>query len=137
MARSIFTSTLIQNTDFVFTTYKPTHKNERVEVYLVKLRTPEQIAPFHFCIDIGDYTGISAASYEDFLKSIKQVKAKSLSFHDQRGDFQKWVLNILQDEKLAKELEHVKNQKLRGQALRNRLYRIVSERLKELTSKTR
>jgi len=103
----------------------------------MSLRRPEQIAPFHFCLDIGDYTGISAVSYEDFLKSIKQVKAKSLSFHVQRGDFEKWVLNILQDEKLAKELGKVKKQKLRGQALRNRLYRIVSERLKELTSKTR
>ena len=102
----------------------------------MKPRRPEQIAPFHFCLDIGDYTGISAASYEDFLTSIRQVKAKSLSFHDQRGDFQKWVLNILQDEKLAKELENVKNQKLRGQALRNRLNRIVSKRLKELTVKT-
>ena len=102
----------------------------------MSLRKPEQIAPFHFCLDIGDYTGISADSYEDFLKSIKQVKAKSLSFHDQRGDFQKWVLNILKDKKLAKELENVKDQKLRGQALRNRLYHIVSERLKEMTSET-
>ena len=99
-------------------------------------RESEWIAPFHFCTDIGDYTGISAASYEDFLKSIKQVKVKSLSFHIQRGDFQKWTLNALKDEKLAKELENVKNQKLHGQALRNRLSRMVSERLKELTGKT-
>jgi len=128
---------LILNTDFVFTTYKPTHKNEPMEVYPVSLRRPKYIAPFHFCLDVGDYTGISADSYEDFLDSIKQVKARSLSFHDQRGDFQKWVLNILQDKKLAKELEKVKKQKLRGQALRNRLYHIVSERLRELASETR
>lgn len=102
----------------------------------MRLRRPDQIAPFHFCLDIGDYTGISAASYEEFLRSIKQVKAKSLSFHIERGDFERWVLNILQDEKLAKELKKVKKQKLRGQALRNRLYRVVSERVKELTSGT-
>ncbi len=137
MAKSIFTSTLILNTDFVFTTYKPTHKNEPMEVYLVSLRRPEYVAPFYFCLDVGDYTGISADSYEAFLESIKQVKARSLSFHDQRGDFQKWVLNILQDKKLAKELKKVKKQKLRGQALRNRLYHVVSERLRELASETR
>jgi hypothetical protein len=102
----------------------------------MSLRKPEQIAPFHFCTDIGDYTGVSAASYEDFLRSIKRVKAKSLSFHVQRGDFQKWVLNVHKDKKLAKEIENVKNQKLRGQALRNRLYRIICERHEELTSKT-
>jgi len=106
-------------------------------MYLVSPRRPKYIAPFHFCLDVGDYTGISADSYEDFLESIKQVKARSLSFHDQRGDFQKWVLNILQDKKLAKELKKVMKQKLRGQALRNRLYHVVSERLRELASETR
>ncbi len=103
-------------------------------MYLMSLG--KKIEPFYFCTNIGDYTGISAASYEDFLKSIKQVKAKSLSFHVQRGDFQKWILDVHQDRKLAKEIEDVKNRKLRGQALRNRLYHIVSERLEELTSGT-
>jgi hypothetical protein len=95
----------------------------------------EQIAPFYFCIDIGDYTGMSAASYEDFLASIKKVKAKSLSFHVKRGDFEKWVCDVLKDEKLAKEIGKLKARKLHGQALRNRLYSIVSKRCKELASK--
>jgi len=98
----------------------------------MSVRKFEQVAPFHFCVDIGDYTGVSAASYEEFLASIKRVKAKSLSFHLKRGDFERWVLDILKDEKLAKEIRKLKRQKLWGQALRNRLHRIVSERLKEL-----
>lgn len=102
----------------------------------MSLRNPGQNAPFYFCVDVGDYTGISAASYEEFLQSIKQVKAKSLSFHVERGDFQKWVSDVLKDEMLAKEIRKIRNQKLRGQALRNRLYRIVSERHKEMTGKT-
>jgi len=103
----------------------------------VRLREPEQVLPFHFYVRIGDYTGISAASYKDFLKSIKQVKAKCLSFHVERGDFQKWALDVLKDKKLAKEIGKIKRQKLKGQALRNRLYHIVSKRHKELTSKSR
>jgi len=98
----------------------------------MSVRKLEQVAPFHFCVDIDDYTGVSAASYEEFLVSIKRVKAKSLSFHVKRGDFERWVLDILQDEKLAREIGKLKRQKLWGQALRNRLCRIVSERLKEL-----
>lgn len=94
----------------------------------------EHVAPFHFCVDIGGYTGISAASYEDFLTGVKEVKAKSLDFHLQRRDFQKWVLDILKDKKLAKGIEKVRKRKLRGQALKNRLYRIVYERREELTS---
>ena len=101
----------------------------------MSLREPEQVAPFYFCVDIGDYTGISAVSYEDFLTSIKHVKAKSLSFHVERGDFKKWVLDVLKDKKLAKEIGRIKKQKLRGRALRTRLYRVVSKRHKELISK--
>jgi hypothetical protein len=97
----------------------------------------EQVAPFYFCVEIGKYTGISAASYEDFLASIKRVEAKSLNFHIERGDFEKWVSDVLKDEELAKEIGGLKSQKLRGQALRNRFYGIVFERHKELTSETR
>ena len=97
---------------------------------------PEQVAPFHFYVDINDYTGISAASYEDFLTSIKQVKMKSLSFHVKRGDFEKWVSDVLKDEKLAKEIGRIRNLKLQGQALRNRLYRVVSKRHRELPRNT-
>lgn len=101
----------------------------------MSLSKPEQIAPFHFYIDIGNYTGISAASYEDFLASIKKVKAESLNFHLKRGDFEKWALNTLKDEKLAREIGELNNWNLHGQALRNRLYRIVSERHHELNCK--
>jgi hypothetical protein len=89
----------------------------------------EQVAPFYFCVDIGVYTGVSAGSYEDFLASIKRVEAKSLNFHLERGDFEKWVSEVLKDEELAREIGELESQKLRGQALRNRLYGIVSERL--------
>ena len=103
----------------------------------MSLNKTEHVAPFYFCVDVGDYTGMSASSYEDFLASIKKVEAKSLSFHLNRGDFEKWVSDVLKDDKLAKEIGKLKNQKLHGQALRNRLYGIVSKRHKELTSKTR
>ncbi len=97
----------------------------------------EQVAPFYFCIDINNYTGISAASYEDFLASIKKVSAKSLYFHLDRGDFKRWVLYILKDKTLAREMTKLRNRRLRGQVLRNSLYFIVFNRYKRLISKTR
>ena len=100
-------------------------------------KEPKQIAPFHFYTDIGDYTGISAASYKEFLTSIKKVKAKSLSFHIERGDFEKWVLEVLKDKNLAKEIGKIKNQKLRGQTLRNHLRRIVSKYHRKIAGRTR
>ena len=101
------------------------------------LRESGQVAPFHFCIGIGEYTGMSAASYKDFMTSIKKVEAKSLNFHIERGDFQKWILDIFKDEKLASEIEQIQKQNLQGRALRTQLYRIVSKRYKELNSKKR
>lgn len=97
----------------------------------------DQVAPFYFYIDIGKYAGMSASSYEEFLTCIKKIDTKSLSFHLKRGDFEKWVSNILNDKELAKKIEKIKNQKLWGQALRNRLYHAVSERQEELVCKTR
>jgi hypothetical protein len=108
-----------------------------MEICSLSLSKTEQIAPFHFYVDIGNYTGVSVASYEEFLASIKKVEAKSLNFHVNRGDFEKWVLDTLKDEKLAKEIGKLKNQKLQGQALRNRLYRTVSDRHKELIIKNK
>ena len=108
-----------------------------MEMCPLSLNKTEQVAPFYFYIDIGDYTGMSASSYEDFLTCIKKVKAKSLSFHLKRGDFEKWVLDVLKDEELAKKIGKLRNKKLQGQALRNRLYRTVYEQHKELTNKNR
>jgi hypothetical protein len=107
-----------------------------MEVCPISIKESEKVAPFYFFVDVGQYTGIKAASYEDFLTSIKQVEAKSLSFHIEREDFQKWVSDVLKDEKLAEEIGKIKNQKLRGQTLRNSLYRAVLNRYNELTSKT-
>ena len=102
----------------------------------MSLNTAKKIAPFYFCVDIDVYTGVSATSYEDFLTSIKEVEAKSLNFHLNRGDFERWTLDILRDEELAKKIGKLKSQKLSGPILRGRLYRIVSDRQKEI-SRTR
>jgi len=96
----------------------------------------EQVAPFYFYADIGNYTGIRASSYEEFLACIRRIETKSLNFHLKRGDFEKWVSDSLNDKELAKKIGKIRNQKLWGQALRNRLYHTVSSRYKELVGKT-
>jgi len=100
----------------------------------MSLEKSKQVAPFHFYVDIGEYAGLSAASYEDFLRMIKQVKVESLSFHLMRGDFEKWATDVLEDKKLTEEIAKIRNAKLRGLTLRNRLSRTVSNRLKELAN---
>jgi hypothetical protein len=100
----------------------------------MSLEKSKQVAPFHFYVDIGKYAGLSAASYEDFLRTIKQVKVESLNFHLMRGDFEKWATDILKDKELTEKIAKMRNRKLRGLTLRNSLQRTVSNRLKELAN---
>lgn len=87
---------------------------------------------FYFFTSIGNYTGESAFSLEEFMNKIKEINIKSLEFHLYREDFEKWVEQTLGDSKLADEIKGVRNLKFVGNALRDRLYNVVSKRIKEL-----
>jgi len=89
---------------------------------------------FYFFTSIGNYTGQSASSLDEFLQKTKDIDIKSLEFHLFREDFEKWVAQTLGDNKLADEIRNLRTQKVVGNALRDRLYFIVSRRLKELKS---
>jgi hypothetical protein len=90
---------------------------------------------FYFFTSIGNYTGENAASLEEFVKKIGEVNAKSLEFHFYRGDFEKWVAEVLEDKDLAEDIKNLKNLKPVGDSLRGQLYLIVSKRFDELKSK--
>ena len=81
---------------------------------------------------MGNYTGESAASLEEFVKKIREVGNKSLVFHLYRGDFEKWVGQVLVDVRLVEEIRNLRNVNVAGDALRTRLYSVVSKRHREL-----
>lgn len=96
------------------------------------LRNVMREEAFYFFTSIGNYTGQSAASLDEFLLKIKDINAKSLEFHLLREDFEKWAAQTLGDSRLAEEIRYLRVQRIAGNALRDRLYLIVSRRLKEL-----
>jgi len=69
---------------------------------------------------------------EEFVKKIAEVNAKSLEFHFYRGDFEKWVAEVLEDRELAEEIRNLQNLKPVGDSLRGQLYLIVSKRFDKL-----
>jgi len=71
------------------------------------------------------------------VKKIEEVNAKSLEFHFYRGDFEKWVAEVLEDKELAEEIKSLQNLKPVGDALRGQLYLIVLKRFEELKSEFR
>lgn len=102
--------------------------------YSRALRSVLREEAFYFFTSIGNYTGQSAASLDEFLQKIKDIDIKSLEFHLFREDFEKWIAQTLGDNRLAEEIKVLRGQKVVGNALRDRLYFIVSRRLKELKS---
>ncbi len=96
------------------------------------LRTVMREEAFYFFTSIGNYTGQSAASLDEFLQKIKDMDIKSLEFHLFREDFEKWIDQTLGDSRLADEIRSLRIQKVVGNALRDRLFFVVSRRLKEL-----
>ncbi|HXX86856.1 MAG TPA: hypothetical protein VEH86_00215 [Candidatus Acidoferrum sp.] len=87
---------------------------------------------FYFFTSIGNYTGASALSLKEFMEKINEVNVKSLEFHLGRGDFEKWVSDVLQDTELAGDIRRLQKLNLSGEALRNQLFLTVSRRLKRL-----
>jgi hypothetical protein len=87
---------------------------------------------FYFFTSIGNYTGVSADSLEEFVKKILEVNVKSLEFHLYRGDLQKWVEGTLEDKALSEEIIKLQQSKPVGNELRDDLYLIVSKHYEKL-----
>lgn len=82
---------------------------------------------FYFFTSLGNYTGKSASSLQEFKEKILEVDIKSLEFHLDRGDFQKWIRETLDDRELAQKIQQLKETTPMETILRDRLYSIVSK----------
>jgi DNA-binding transcriptional ArsR family regulator len=90
---------------------------------------------FHFYTDLGKPLDVFAASLGDFCEKLEKIDARSVEFHLNRGDFEAWFTG-LGDAELARKTLLVREQKMLGEALRNKLYEVVRKRAEEL-AKTR
>jgi len=84
---------------------------------------------FYFYEGIAKPTGEFAASLSDFCNKINTVSSECLVFHLKRGDFQKWISEIIGDVELARRISKIK---VKDNAVRNTLYAFVSSRINEL-----
>jgi len=107
--------------------YDARHGHERRRKKKRKEEKLSQEKAFYFFISVGNYTGESAVSLEEFVKITGKINVKSLQFHLYRGDFERWIAEALVDEELA-EVKGLKSQNLVGNDLRNKLSSILSKR---------
>jgi hypothetical protein len=96
------------------------------------LRELTENEAFYFFTSIGTYTNKYAISLGDFVRKIKEVDTKSIEFHLNRGDLEKWFTHTLEDKELAQEIKNLQKQNLTGESLRQKLHVIVSRRHEQL-----
>lgn len=98
------------------------------------LRIVPKEKAFYFFTSIGNYTGESACSLKEFMEKINAVNVKSLEFHLQRGDFEKWVNEVLEDAVLAEGIARLRKKNLTGDNLRHQLYTLIWKHYRQLKS---
>jgi hypothetical protein len=86
---------------------------------------------FHFFSGVGKYTGETAVNLFSFLEELRTIEPQSLRFHFERGDFQKWIAEILGDQNLAERISAL-DSKASDENLKRDLLRIVQIRFEEI-----
>ena len=107
--------------------------NSRISPELASriLRTVALPEAFLFFTDIGQYTCEFAPCLAGFLEKLEKVPLKSIDFHFERGDFERWIRETLGDGCLADEMSKIDRTVL-GEELRASIQTVVEKRLEEL-----
>jgi predicted heme/steroid binding protein len=86
---------------------------------------------FHFAVDYGNYTGETAISLLNFYEELRTLEPKSVKFHFQRRDFQKWLETTLGDQELASTIDKTPSG-LTDKELKTELLKAVKMELEKL-----
>jgi Family of unknown function (DUF5752) len=95
------------------------------------MQTVQDDKAFCFYTKIDCPTGQKAHSLQEFAEMLKRVDPASVAFHSSRGDFEKWLM-MLHDRTLALQFASAKRQKLTPLELKNKLVKLVDQRVKRL-----
>ena len=87
-------------------------------------KTVEPKKGFNFYEGGGKFTGETASSLKDFKRKIKNVSSVSLEFHQKRGDFAKWMSDVLSEYSLANEIKKITEE---GEDLRKKILELIKE----------
>ena len=101
-------------------------------------KNPLRVVPdakgFHFYTGVGDYSGVSVHSLEEFADALQYVCSEAIAFHFERGDFQNWIRDVIGDNELAQAIDNIKTceRHLAAESCRKEIVERVSIRLLQL-----
>ena len=91
--------------------------------------------PFSFYSGLDRPLGVQAHSLLEFLEAVKRVEVGSLEFHTERGDFERWIREVLGLAFLSSRISSLRKEGVRGERLREKLVEALEEWLKVYTYK--
>ena len=84
---------------------------------------------FYFCSTSGHYTGEMVLFLEEFAQKTKTIDITTLEYHFHRGDFEKWIVDVFENEELGNAINNLHREELKGETLRNSLYNLLISHL--------
>ncbi len=87
---------------------------------------------FTFFYEFARPTDRVAYDLNEFAKTLSSVPWQSLQYHTERGDFERWLSQVLGDKKLAESVKSISGMKFLGEKLRRKLVMAVDARVKQL-----
>jgi len=87
---------------------------------------------FTFFTDFARPTKWTVHSLKEFQTTLKDIDPKTIQFHMERGDFARWIRQVIGDEKLADEIAKLSNKNLDAETLRKMILNTVKNRITEL-----
>jgi len=89
---------------------------------------------FTFSYEFARSSGLTVHSLNEFISALKSVDVSSIQFHVERGDFERWLRQVVGDDKLADQIAkiNVSKKKLEGEALRKKVLAATERRIKQL-----
>jgi hypothetical protein len=93
-----------------------------------QIQTVDYEKGFHFFNGSGNYEGETATSLVTFEFILESINVESIRYHMGRGDFQKWIREILSDDSLAEKIDLLRTD-VSDQELRAELIEAVNENL--------
>lgn len=87
---------------------------------------------FYFYTSDGRSLGYSAANLWEFRQLLSGLPLDSLTYHHHRGDFESWLLDVLGDSEMARQVHKLDGRELDGEPLRQALLEVVVNRYDEL-----
>lgn len=118
------------NSDFEARVLQELQKPELAAKWIMR-RLPFEKG-FTFFHGFARPTNITASSLPEFLEGLKRVPIQSVEYHVERGDFERWISQVLGDRKLAKKIASIGQEDLSGERRRKKLIAVTGARIKQL-----